>query len=147
MPRFTGGHRAKCNRHLERLNNHCRKARKSIVGPLPGTDSTFKWHERVHQWNVPVNIFVDGANIKTWSFELLEVCATFCHPIVRALGSTNFALVPGWNIPNWPTTFSFGADTSIVLQVETRGAIDGWINIANRSWNVAKHRGTWLTFV
>ena len=50
------------------------------------------------------------------SFELLEVSATLRHPIARALVSTNFALVPGWNIPNWSTTFSLGAETSIVLQ-------------------------------
>ena len=59
------------------------------------------------------------------SFELLEVSATLRHPIARALVSTNFALVPGWNIPNWSTTFSLGTETSIVLQIQTLRAIDG----------------------
>ena len=33
----------------------------------PGTDWTLEWHEILHQWNVRMNIFLDRANIKTWS--------------------------------------------------------------------------------
>ena len=37
----------------------------------------------------------------------------------------NFALVPGWNIPNRPPTFPLGVETSIVLQIQRLGAMDG----------------------
>ena len=58
-------------------------------------------------------------------FELLEASATCRHVVARALGSTNFALVPGWNIPNRPPTFPLGVETSIVLQIQRLGAMDG----------------------
>ena len=64
---FAGGHRTMYNRHLERLDTHFRKLCRSIVGPPPGTDWTVEWHEILHQWNVRMNIFLDRANIKTWS--------------------------------------------------------------------------------
>ena len=64
---LAGGHRTIYNRQLERLDTHFRKLCRSIVGPPPGTDWTFEWHEIRHQWNVRVNIFIDRANIKTWS--------------------------------------------------------------------------------
>ena len=64
---FAGGHRTMYNRHLERLDTHFRKLCRSIVGPPPGTAWTLQWHEVLHQWNVRVNIFIDRANIKTWS--------------------------------------------------------------------------------
>ena len=64
---FAGGLRTMYNRHLERLGTHFRKLCRSIVGPPPGTDWTLQWHEILHQWNVRVNIFIDRANIKTWS--------------------------------------------------------------------------------
>ena len=64
---FAGGHRTMYNRHLERLGTHFRKLCRSIVGPPPGTDWTLEWHEILHQWNVRMNIFLDRANIKTWS--------------------------------------------------------------------------------
>ena len=64
---FAGGHRTMYNRHLERLDTHFRKLCRSIVGPPPGTDWTLEWHEILHQWNVRMNIFLDRANIKTWS--------------------------------------------------------------------------------
>ena len=63
---FAGGHRTIYNRQLERLDTHFRKLCRSIVGPPPGTDS-LEWHEILHQWNVRVSIFIDRANIKTWS--------------------------------------------------------------------------------
>ena len=62
---FAGGHRTMYNRHLERLDTHFRKLCRSIVGPPPGTDWTLEWHEILHQWNVRMNIFLDGPNIKT----------------------------------------------------------------------------------
>ena len=64
---FAGGHRTIYNRLLERLDTHFRKLCRSIVGLRPGTDWTLEWHEILHQWNVRVNIFIDRANIKTWS--------------------------------------------------------------------------------
>ena len=64
---FAGGHRTIYNRQLERLDTHFRKLCRSIVGPPPGTDWTLEWHEILHQWNVRVSIFIDRANIKTWS--------------------------------------------------------------------------------
>jgi len=64
---FAGGHRTIYNRQLERLDTHFRKLCKSIVGPPPGTDWTLEWQEILHQWNARVNIFIDRANIKTWS--------------------------------------------------------------------------------
>ena len=91
---FAGGHRAKYNRHLERLDTHFRKLCRSIVGPPPDTDWTVEWHEVLHQWNVRVKIFIDRANIKNMVAyllsELLEVSATYCHTTGRALGSTKF---------------------------------------------------------
>ena len=91
---FAGGHRTMYTRQLERLDTHCRKLCRSIVGPPRGTGRTLEWHEILHQWNVRVNLFIDTANIKTWSricfSKLLEVSATFRHPIARALGSTKF---------------------------------------------------------
>ena len=53
------------NRDLERLDMHFRKLCKSIVGPPPSTDWTFEWHEILHQRKVPVNTFIDRANLKT----------------------------------------------------------------------------------
>ena len=64
---FAGEHRTIYNRHLERLDTHFRKLCRSIVGPPPRIDWTLQWHEKLHQWNVRVNIFIDRANIKTWS--------------------------------------------------------------------------------
>ena len=64
---FPGGHCTIYNRQLERLDTHFRKLCRSIVGPRPGTAWTLEWHEILHQWNVRVNIFIDRANIKTWS--------------------------------------------------------------------------------
>ena len=58
-------------------------------------------------------------------FELLEASATCRHVVARALGSTNLALVPGWNIRNRPPTVPLGVETSIVLQIERLGAMDG----------------------
>ena len=116
------------NRQLERLDTHFRKLCRSIVGPPPGTDWTLEWHEILHQWNVRVNIFIDKANIKTWS----RICclnywrlAQHVAMLSQELGSTNFAMVPGWNIPNRPPTFPLGVETSIVLQIQRLGAMDG----------------------
>ena len=67
VARFAGGHRTIYNRQLERLDTHFWKLCRSIVGPPPGTAWTLEWHEILHQWNVRVNIFIDRANIKTWS--------------------------------------------------------------------------------
>ena len=53
-------------------------------------------------------------------FELLDVSATFCHPIAGALGSTNFALVPGW------TTFLLGAEISIWILRRTQSFQNTW---------------------
>ena len=46
---FAGGHRTMYNRLLERLDTHFRKLCRSIVGPPPGTDWIFEWHELLHQ--------------------------------------------------------------------------------------------------
>ena len=125
---FAGGHRTMHNRHLERLNTHFRKLCGSIVGPPPGTYWTLEWHEILHQWNVQVNIFIDRANIKIRSHiflsERLEVSATYCHTTARALGSTNFTMVLGWNKSNWSPTFSLGVKTLMLLQVQRLGAMD-----------------------
>ena len=125
---LAGGHRTIYNRQLERLDTHFRKLCRSIVGPPPGTDWTLEWHEILHQWNVRVNIFIDKANIKTWS----RICclnywrlAQHVAMLSQELGSTNFAMVPGWNIPNRPPTFPLGVETSIVLQIQRLGAMDG----------------------
>ncbi len=64
---------------------------------------TLKWHETLHQWNVRVNTFIDRRKIKTWShicclsyWRLAQHIATNCHTATRALGSTNFTVVPTW---------------------------------------------------
>ena len=75
---------------------------------------TLQWPEILHQWNVRVNIFMDRANIKTWShicclsyWRLAQHIATL--PPER--GSTNFTMVPTWNISKWSPTLSLGVKT------------------------------------
>ena len=125
---FAGGHRTIYNRQLESLDTHIRKLCRSIVGPPPGTDWTLEWHDILHQWNVMVNIFIERANIKTWS----RICCLNDWRLAQhaAMWSQErwvdeFCVGAGWNIPNRPPTFPLGDETSTVLQVQRLGAMDG----------------------
>ena len=107
---------------------HFRKLCRSIVGPPPGTDWTLEWHEILHQWNVRVNLFVDRANIKTWS----RICClhywTFA-PHIATLSQERWVR----RILRWRSAGTnrigrphfHGVETHIVLQVQWLGAMDG----------------------
>ena len=78
-------------------------------------------------WNVWVNIFIDNKHqnmVAHLLFELLAVSATYGDTATRALGSTNFTMVPTWNISNWLPTFSFGVKALLLLQVQRIRAMD-----------------------
>ena len=126
---FAGGHRTIYNRQLERLDTHFRKLCRSIVGPPPGTDWTLEWHEILHQWNVRVNLFIDRANIKTWS----RIC---CLNHWRLAQHVAMLSQERWvrRILRWCPAgtyrirrphFPLGVETSIVLQMQRLGAMDG----------------------
>ena len=110
---FAGGHR---NRQLERLDTHFRKLCRSIVGPPPGTAWTLEWHEILHQWNVRVNIFIDRANIKTWS----RIC---CLNYWRLAQHVAMLSPERWvrRILRWCPAGTY----RIVLQMQRLGAMDG----------------------
>ena len=96
MACFAGRHCTTSNRHLERLDTHFWKLCRSIVGPLPGTNWTLEWYEIFYHWNVRVNMFVDGANIKTWSHTIIFFLHSFIRLVygVKWAGEANGAINP-----------------------------------------------------
>ena len=124
---FVSGHRRGCTMDIFNVST-------LISGTCAGQLSALRLAQ-IRHWNARKtsslecaggNIFIDGANIKTWS----HICCLGCRKLAQHLARVpqerwiRFTMVPGWTVSDGSTTFSGGVETWIPLRVERLWAVD-----------------------
>ena len=64
---FAAGHRKVYVGELRKLDVHCRKLLRRMVGPPPDANWNGPWHEVLHEWHIRIKQQVECNGFKLWS--------------------------------------------------------------------------------
>ena len=68
---FAAGHRKVYVGELRKLDAHCRKLLRRMVGPPPGINWNGPWHDILHEWHVRIEQQLECNGFKMWSHRYL----------------------------------------------------------------------------
>jgi len=64
---FAAGHRKVYVGELRKLDVHCRKLLRRMVGPPPDANWNGPWHEVLHEWHIRIEQQLECNGFKLWS--------------------------------------------------------------------------------
>ena len=64
---FAAGHRRVYEGELRKMDAHCRKLLRRMVGPPPDIIWNGPWHDILHEWHIPIKQQLECNGFKIWS--------------------------------------------------------------------------------
>ena len=114
---FAAGHRKIYTSDLQKLDVHCRKLLRRVVGPPADIDWNEPWHTILHAWHRRIDQQLEYHGFKMWSTKYLSEYWKFANYVAlleQSLGETHLALEPRrWEV--WTSIFSMANSSTKIF--------------------------------